>query len=220
MEAAAPPAGAKGIAKSSRTLRWPLVPTPVVVAVVGLLLGSWLLPALTQQWDDRQEAGELKASIVSDIASATGRALMSAHGASTAPGGPSSAGAIPAAGTEWSIASLEIRAELQAYFGPTAADHWEFVTGFVTSTLNIAYRGPAGAAEIPDPWSSERRSPRLEKLVGQYVAGEDVLDDLVAGILTEAEGLTSDLLTTHVCGYSTTLRDLVNDLFLRGSPSC
>ena len=138
MDAAAPHAIDK---TGPRPLRWPSVPMPVVVAVVGLLLGSWLLPAFTRQWDDRQRAGELKASIVAEITSATGRALMSAHEAAAAPAS-SSGVTIPPAGKDWSVASLEIRARLQAYFGPGAVDHWALVSQYVTSTLTVAY-GPA-----------------------------------------------------------------------------
>ena len=213
-EATAPRSGEKGSERVGlTTFRWPTVPMPIMVAVVGLLLGSWLLPAFTRQWDDRQRAGELKAAIVADVASVTGRALMSAHEAATATsGGPQPAGSAPTAGTEWSISSLEIRATLQAYFGPGAADHWALVSQYVTSTLTVAYSGPEGAAVIPNPWLSVRKSARLEQLFAQYLAGEDVLESLVIEILAEAERFTSGLLTTHVRGYSTTLQDLVSDL--------
>ena len=215
MDATAPEARTKAIEETSaKPLRWPRVPTPIVVAFLGLVLGSWLIPAFTRQWDDRQKAGELKASIVAEIASATGRALLDAHEASIAPpGAPSSRGAIPPAGKDWSVANLQIRARLQAYFGPRAVDHWALVSQYVTSTLSVAYRSPAGDALIPNPWVSRTTSPRLEKLFGAYFSGEDVFESLQIAILSEAENLTGSLLTMHARGYSTTLHDFASDLF-------
>src|SRR4051794_19460716 len=52
------------------------VPTSLVVTVLGVALTAWLLPAFTRQWDDRQKAQELKASIASQIAAATADALV------------------------------------------------------------------------------------------------------------------------------------------------
>ena len=197
----------------AKPFRWPRVPTPIVVAFLGVVLGSWLIPAFTRQWDDRQKAGELKASIVAEIASATGRALLDAHEASMTPAGaPSVRGAIPAAGKDWSVANLEIRARLQAYFGPSAVDHWALVSQYVTSTLSVAYRGPAGDALIPNPWVSRTTSPRLEKLFGEFFSGDNVFESLEIAILSEAEKLTSRLLAMHARGYSTTLHDFASDL--------
>ena len=215
IDAAAPEAPAKATEEiEAKPLRWPRVPTPIVVAFLGLVLGSWLIPAFTRQWDDRQKAGELKASIVAEIASATGRALLDAHEASIAPpGAASSGGAIPPAGKDWSVANLQIRARLQAYFGPRAVDHWALVSQYVTSTLSVAYRGPNGDALIPNPWVSRTTSPRLEKLFSQYFSGEDVFESLEIAIFSEAETLTSSLLTMHARGYSTTLQDFADDLF-------
>jgi len=208
---AGPMAAKEAAAKPLRRLR---VPTPVVVALLGIVLGSWLLPAFTHQWDDRQKAGEVKASIVAEIASATGRALLDAHQASIASaGGSSAAGAIPPAGKEWSIANMEIRARLRAYFGPRAVDDWALVSQYVTSAMSVAYQGPSGAAVILNPWVSRRTSPPLERLFSKFLSGEQVFEGLELAILSEAEKLTTSLLSMHVSGYSTTSRDYLRDLF-------
>jgi len=196
-----------------RLLRLPRVPTPIVVAVLGLVLGSWFIPAFTRQWDDRQKAGELKAVIVSEIASTTGRALLEAHqSAVAAPDEPQPQGSIPPAGKEWSVANLEIRAKLQAYFGPRAVDHWALVSQYVSSTMSVAYRDPTGTAVVPNPWVSRTRSRRLEELFSRYLRGQDVFESLELAILSEAENLSNRLLAMHVRGYSTTSRDFVSDL--------
>ncbi len=215
MEAAAPRAGATAIEEGgAKPFRWPRMPMPVVIAVLGLVLGSWLIPAFTRQWDDRQKAAELKALVVADIASATGKALLAAQEASTSPGGTSSVrGTVPAAGKEWAVANLEIRARLRAYFGDAAVEHWTLVSQYVTSTLSVAYRGPAGDALIPNPWVSlTLTSPRLEQLFGEYLSGEEVFESLEMAILSESERFTSSLLAMHIDVYSTTLQDFVGDL--------
>jgi hypothetical protein len=59
-----------------RWLRVPHVPTSVILTLLGIALTAWLLPAFTRQWDDRQKERELKAALVSDIASATAETLI------------------------------------------------------------------------------------------------------------------------------------------------
>lgn len=199
--------------EAAKPLRLPRIPTSLVVAVIGIVLGSWLLPAFTRQWDDRQKAGELKATIVAEITSATGRALLDAQQASLAPRSDSQP-AIPPAVNDWSVESLEIRAKLRAYFGARAVDHWTLVSQYVTSSLSVAFRDREGvAALVPSPWVSRTRSRQLEVLFARYLNGEDGFENLELAILSETENLTSNLLGMHVRGYSTTWRDLVNDLF-------
>src|SRR5690242_11337061 len=73
MDEAAPAAGA-AVEKKRRLLR--RVPTALLVTLLGIALTAWLLPAFTRQWDDRAKARELKASLASDIAAATARAII------------------------------------------------------------------------------------------------------------------------------------------------
>jgi hypothetical protein len=216
MEVAAPEAGARAAAAvEANSRRWPRIPTPIVVAVVGVVLGSWLVPAFTRQWDDRQKAGELKALLVAEIASATGRALMDANEASVAPtrAARSARSTFPLAGKEWSVANLRIRARLQAYFEPGAVEHWALVSQYVTSTLSRAYRSAAGDAVIPNPWVSRRPSPRLAARFRQYLKNRHMIEGLEMEIILEEEKLMTSLLAMHVRGYSTTWRDFVSDLF-------
>ena len=53
---------------------------------------------------------------------------------------------------------------------------------------------------------------RPERTFGKYLDGENVFERLELGILEETENLTSTLLAMQVRGYSTTSRDIVNDL--------
>jgi hypothetical protein len=216
MNAVPTAAGVRGANTADVKLRsWPRIPTPIIVAVLGVVLGSWLLPAFTRQWDDRQKAGDLKASLVTEMASVTGRALMSAREASAAPVTERALeGAMPAPGKDWSLADLQVRARLQAYFGPGAVDHWTLVSQYVTSTLSVAYRDADGdIAVIPSQWISKRTSLTLAKLYRDYYYDKNTIEPLERAILAEEEMLTRSLLAMRVRGYSTTWRDFVSDLF-------
>ena len=66
---------------------------------------------------------------------------------------------------------------------------------------------------ILNPWVSRRTSPPLERLFSKFLSGEQVFEGLELAILSEAEKLTTSLLSMHVSGYSTTSRDYLRDLF-------
>ena len=190
------------------------IPRSLVIAVVGIGLSSWLIPAITRQWDDRQKAGELKAALVAEMATATGRAVLDAQAftyasASTRP----SASANAASLNEWSVAALEIRARLDAYFGPAAVDAWEEVTGYVNATLSRAYRRNFQDAFIPGRRSATTPPGRLQDLYGEFYGGnETVIDELAAELLAQEESVARSILRMNVRGYSTTSHDILSDL--------
>jgi hypothetical protein len=190
---------------------WRRVPIPLLVTLIGIVLSAWLLPAFTRQWDDRQKAGEVRASVIYEAASATARALTDAQDAafaetwkgSTRPTSPPSA-------KEWAVASLRIQARLQAYFEPDALERWLLVSRYVTSTLSLTH-GDAGVP-FTEPFT-RRRSTRLEHELLEYWDHRLDCSHLVAAILAEEQNLTRRILGMHVRGYSTTWRDAVSDLF-------
>jgi hypothetical protein len=192
--------------------RW--IPKPLLLAVLGIGLSSWLLPAITRQWDDRQKAGELKAALVADMATATGRAVLEAQAFSHAPAGTRPSPAESAASVkEWSVAALEVRARLDAYFGPAAVDAWEVVTTYVNATLSRAYGGNAFI-----PGRLERSAPapgRLQNLYGEYYSGDTGIEVLAGELLTQEERVARSILAMNVRGYSTTWDDVVSDLLPR-----
>jgi hypothetical protein len=51
------------------------VPTSVVVTIVVAALTVWVAPAVTRQWDDRQKARELQASLAQDVGASTAKAI-------------------------------------------------------------------------------------------------------------------------------------------------
>jgi hypothetical protein len=207
---ARPIGGLRPIAQRIRLVRrW--IPKSLLLAVLGIGLSSWLIPAFTRQWDDRQKAGDLKAALVADMATATGRAVLDAQAFSHAPVGTRPSQAASAASVkEWSVAALEIRARLDAYFGSTAVRAWEVVTRYVNATLSRAYGGNAFI-----PGRLERSAPaseRLQNYYGDYYSGETGIEVLAGELLTEEERVARSILEMNVQGYSTTWDDIVSDL--------
>lgn len=189
---------------------WQRVPTPVVVAVLGIVLGSWLVPALTRQWDDRQKANEVRAAVAYEAASATAQALTDAQQASLAglwkgSAQPTTSGAAE----EWAVASLRIQAKLQAYFGREALERWQLVSWYVSTALSLAYGDAAGV------WAEalgDSRSALLEAQVRRYWDNRADGSALAAAILAEQRDVTKRIIGMHVRGYSTTWKDVVSDL--------
>jgi hypothetical protein len=192
--------------------RW--IPRSLVLAVIGIGLSSWLIPAITRQWDDRQKAGDLKAALVAEMATATGRAVLDAQTFTYAPAGTRPSPSANAASVrEWSVAALEIRARLDAYFGPEAVEAWEVVTNYVNATLSSAYRRNYQDAFIPGRRFEPAPHRRLQDLYSTFYGGNDtVIDDLATELLTEEERVARSILAMNVRGYSTTWDDILSDL--------
>jgi len=85
------------------------------MTIVGIALTAWLLPALTRQWDDRQKAQELKATVAADMASMTAKAVLNATPARTP----------PEVVEATLLSDWQIESRLQLYFPPSIAAAWE-----------------------------------------------------------------------------------------------
>src|SRR5262245_42062596 len=207
---AAPPGLIPRLAHAVR--RW--IPKSLLLAVVGIGLSSWLIPAITRQWDDRQKVGDLKAALVTDMATATGRAVLDAQAFVLAPaGGRPPAAATAASANEWSVAALEIRARLDAYFGPEAVAAWEQVTNGDSATLSRAYGPTSQDTFVPRRGSTAIPRGRLQDLYAEFYGGnEEVINELAPQILTQEERVARSVLEMDVRGYSTTWRDILDDL--------
>jgi hypothetical protein len=206
-----PAAPAMPIAKFLRRVRL-RIPRSLVLALLGIGLSSWLLPAITRQWDDRQKAGELKAILVTEMATATGRAVLDAQAYASANRGASPA-ANAASVKEWSVASLEIRARLDAYFGPEAVDAWEVVTKYVNATLSRAYRDKTHDAFIPGRLErSTTTAPGLENLYSKFYDDASLINELAVELLRQEQTVARSILAMDVRGYSTSWDDIVSDL--------
>ena len=245
-------------AKAARERRRLRVPTSVLVTFVGIALTAWLLPALTHQWDDRQNSQELKAAIVADIATATAQALVGGEAIWAKPPRPVNRAKLA---DDWSRASLRIEARLRAYFGPPIIAAWQIYTWFVDRFVD-GRRGQARAALLAasrslsgnplvggglvdlDPgaayalagvlsiddarlvacscpsfetkgWQEESAFSSIVGYVGPQVREYGRLSGprtMQAALVSYQQELTRELLAAHASGYSTTSRDLLNDL--------
>lgn len=145
MKAAPAEAGPAAEKKKSLLRR---IPTPLIVTLVGIALTAWLLPAFTRQWDDRQKAHEVKAGIVSDIATATAPALFG--GEAIWSGRPVSSAQRQKLGDGWALAALQIEAKIRTYFSVKALSDWQIyawaVDRFVGANHLSVDQGLANAA--------------------------------------------------------------------------
>jgi hypothetical protein len=190
--------------------RW--IPKSLLVAILGIGLSSWLIPAFTRQWDDRQKAGDLKAALVADMATVTGRAVLDAQALAHRPGGTSSRAEIDASVKSWTVGKLAIRARLDAYFGRGAVEAWEVLATFMNATLSRAYRLDEQDFVIPGRWQDVQtpEGPLQDYYSRYYDAGE--IDGLAAELLAQEDRVARSILAMNVRGYSTTWHDLVSDL--------
>ena len=124
-DATARPGFWRRVSKPVRFLR--RIPRPLLITFVGLALSAWLLPAFTRQWDDRQKARELQASLITQISTATANALIAGRNLVLRPlTGPRSGAPLinHSAVAAWSSASIRIDARLRAYFPKRVVNSW------------------------------------------------------------------------------------------------
>jgi hypothetical protein len=142
--------------KQARQSWRPRVPTSLLLTVFVALLSVLVAPAVVRQWDDRQKAHELKVALMSEMATATSRALIDAQNAaiqnlyvhlglvpSQLPPAIRLASwrTTPATEMEWARRSTRIEAQLRAYFGHRQADEWRHYRWLVGLLMSSAAAG-------------------------------------------------------------------------------
>jgi len=150
----APPASAategraEGAAPKTRRHRvqWPAwLPKTVVFTAALTLLTAWLFPALSRQWQDRQKARELKASLITQIGKNTSEALITS---SFLTGNRFPSSRDPARrgwnqevfnrlDLNWRTSSAEVEAQLRAYFPERVAARWVAYSDLVWGTYRL-----------------------------------------------------------------------------------
>jgi hypothetical protein len=150
LEAAPPAAGAPAAAapvESVKRFRFRLrVPKAVLVTVLGFALSAWLVPAMTRQWDDRQKVHELKAGVVSEMASVSARALLG--GQAVWSGEQPTEREQTQVANGWGLSTIELAARLRAYFPRSVVTSWEVYAWAVDRFLNA--RSPSASAALED----------------------------------------------------------------------
>jgi hypothetical protein len=195
----------------------------LIVTLLGIALTAWLLPAITRQWDDRQKAHELKATLAADLASATARSLVEARAAARAlvPGtAPQGLAATRRLNDMWLLDRLKIDAKLGAYFSPGAfTASWNdydsamraaFVVALAHFQLLNGTKTIARDLEISD---RQLKRDLDEMRCHNCLDLEYGFNDITDAVLAKEYTLVADISRAHVVGYSTTRRDLINDIF-------
>jgi hypothetical protein len=126
-------------------LRRPAWLKGIAAAMAATLLTAWLFPALSRQWQDRQKARELTASLVSEIGENTSRALVTSsfitfnRFPSTADPGQYGFNqeVFNDLDLTWRTSSAEIEAQLLAYFPDEVVGEWHGYSDLVWRTYRL-----------------------------------------------------------------------------------
>jgi len=160
------PADAAPVASGERSRLRLHVPRAVLVTVLGFALSAWLIPAMTRQWDDRQKEHELKAGLVSDMASVSARALL---GGEAVWSGHPTARARGQFENDWELATLGLEARLGAYFPRSVVTGWEIYAWAIDRFID-ARSGSASAALQDAVLSGAPLDPRVADTTAYLLA--------------------------------------------------
>jgi hypothetical protein len=214
-------------------------PKSLVLTVVGALFTLWLLPAFTRQWEDRQKARELQASLIEEIAVASSEAEGAAEAGAlgTDAGSEADAAATGVIGTDtqaawekWQVEQNKVDARLRAYFDANVVDAWTRYANAQGSVLAIAMIDSDYATKPLPTFAASVIQTHLDTLLnapGIEVWTRARIDDF-AGPDPSLRGLaityaqddlansrtivTESILAESPRGYSTSRRDLLSDL--------
>jgi hypothetical protein len=217
-------------------VQWPAwLPKTVLLTAALTLLTAWFFPALSRQWQDRQKARELKASLVSQIGKETSEALITSSFLTwdrfPSSRDPSERGwnqeVFNRLDLQWRRSSAEVEAQLRAYFPDRVAARWRAYSDLVWGTYRL----------ITDNESARPSTVlRLREEVGVKQADLNVLSApwvdkygntvdrrregrariayfrAYSALLSRRSAVIDEILRSHPAGYSTRLTDLAHDL--------
>jgi hypothetical protein len=218
---------------SRRHLRWPGgLPKTVLATAVLTLLSAWFFPALSHQWQDRQKAREMTATIVSEIGKNTSQALVTSSFVNfnrfRSSADPSRTGfnqdVFNRLDRDWRTSSAEIEAQLQAYFPNSVVRAWRDYSNLVWGTYrlptdNVSAR-PATVRELRRRLAG-RLPPRHFVLMQKAWLNEETPRAREArnayfyvsrAVLNERSAVIDEILASHPAGFSTRPNDVLSDL--------
>jgi hypothetical protein len=143
---------------------------PLLVTVVAALLGSWLLPQITRQWQDHQKALEIQTVLVSQMsesvsgAVATGRFIATDLVAQASADPRAEQRAWNEGYRQWTTASASIGAKLRAYFGSAVSSEWQSFTYVVTDFFLLSANAKPDSGRQDQVNEIRRYAPRLKDL--------------------------------------------------------
>jgi hypothetical protein len=218
------------------------LPTAVVVTLAGVALSAWLLPAFTRQWDDRQKANDIKVALVTDIATATASALSDGEQVWVTDDRAQRSKAVRAWSLEslqmearlrayftpglvaiWDFYSYAIGRFLGSYGvsgdrALLAAQAWLEGGHSFSGSIIFPIVSTMGHLLSLDQSSEQPVLTHYERRLfktfadGRTVTPQSAHRGLENDLITLGPAIIDDILHSHVSGYSTTKRDLINDL--------
>ena len=187
--------------------------------MVAALLGSWLLPQITRQWQDHQKALEIQTGLVSDMSTAVSGAVATSR--FVAAGLVAQSSADPAAEQQawnqayrdWTTTSASIGAKLRAYFGSAVGSDWQSFTYVVTDYVLLSAKprqGGGRVAQVAEIFGYRDRLPGAHLSRRDWTAlaatrsgrvFQNAYAELGRGLLARQDELVQHVLGSHVSGF-------------------
>jgi hypothetical protein len=185
------------------------------VTVVAALLGSWLIPQLTREWQDHQESLEIKTGLVSRMSTSVSGAVATGRFIAADLVEPTSQQREWNEGyRKWTTVSAAIGAELRAYVGETVGSDWRSFSNVVTNLLLLSADANNDPRSRRQQVEAIRADSGLRRHVRLFPAGWKVLRgpkkteefqlvyaELARGILERRDGLVEAVLDSGISGF-------------------
>ena len=208
------------------------VPKTIVATVVLTLLSAWIFPALSHQWQDRQKAREMTASIVSQIGKNTSDALITSafinFNRFASSDDPSHRGfnqdVFNQLDREWRTSSAEVEAELRAYFPREVVDEWRDYSNLVWGTYRLPTDNTSERSrtvktlrrELGDRLPPADLTLMEKRWVGEHTnranAAKNAYFYVSQAVLERRAVVIDEILDSHPAGFSTRPTDVFHDL--------
>jgi hypothetical protein len=208
----------------------PRVPISVVVTLLGAALTVWLAPAFTRQWEDRQDARDLKAGLAEHVVVSAFRTIQ--DGARLADG----QGEYDVILERWKETGLTTEVKAKAYFATPIVTRWNEVVQNIKYFLLVCQdiadaRTDSAYARAAAGTGFEYRHERITKALellaptleqayrsAAYLASDTPsertigLEAMKSWPFAKVSAAADELLSAHPSGFSTTRGDLLDDL--------
>ena len=113
----------------------------VVILLATAAVSQWLIPKITQSWQDHQRQTELKAQLATQSAKAVASMLMAAQSAEFG-GTARNEDEIYRAFKDWQVEQVVVSARIRAYFAdPNLAKDWDNFADVITKVYASGTRG-------------------------------------------------------------------------------
>lgn len=146
---------------------------PLVLLIVGAWLSGLLIPRLTQGWQDREKALEIRTQLVSAMSEDATHMMTSIQEVRRHPRATIDRDAFSRGFTQWSADSAVIGAKIQAYFPRTTlpAD-WGNLSGAIGEFYAIQMGQIDGARQSERRDHERKIARRLSAVLGPAAAAE------------------------------------------------